>query len=166
MVRLPWQSSHGLMCRLRMGAQRVLVVIVLLAVGCFTPTRAGAQTVYGSVVGVVTDDTGAVVPSATVTITRTETNEIRQTTSNGAGDYSLLTVPAGTYKVVVAKAGFKLFETTNIAVNPNAAVRVDAALVLGEQTQSINVTAEDAVLARRYGIRNRAALISAYRSPR
>jgi hypothetical protein len=92
-----------------------LSLIVLLV--AWIP-EGSAQTVYGSVVGLVTDSSGAAVPNATVTITKIETNETRQTTTNQAGSYSLTTVPAGTYHVTISQLGFKLFEAQNVVVDP------------------------------------------------
>ena len=120
----------------------VLLVIILAQ----SPQVTFAQTVYGSMVGIVTDTTGAVVPGATVKITRVETNEQRQTTTSPSGDFTLSTVPAGTYSVVISQTGFKRFEAPNVLESPNTVVRVDATLSVGEQSQSITVTAESATL--------------------
>ena len=107
---------------------------------------AKAQTLYGTIVGSVTDSTGAVVPGATVKVTQVETNESRQTVTNGNGGYTLSTVPAGTYNVSISKAGFQLFQTQNIKVTLNTSVRVDAQLSVGEETQSVTVYSEAALL--------------------
>ena len=120
--------------------------ILLVIIFALSTRVTSAQTVYGSMVGIVTDTTGAVVPGATVTITRVETNEQRQTTTSPSGDYTLSTVPAGTYRVVVSQPGFKRFEAPNVLESPNTVVRVDAVLNVGEQSQSISVTAETATL--------------------
>ena len=112
----------------------------------FLVKPAAAQVLFGSVVGNVTDSTGAGVPGATVKITEQSTNETRSVISNEGGTYTISTVPAGTYQVEISKAGFRAFLTSNILVNQNNVVRVDAQLQVGAQAEKIEVTAEAAVL--------------------
>ena len=64
---------------------------------------ATAQVLYGSLVGSVTDATGASVPGATVKVTQAQTSESRQVTTNDSGAYTLSTLPAGTWSVEIAK---------------------------------------------------------------
>jgi hypothetical protein len=132
----------------RIGALRSFVNLnllgaILLAFSLFMTGQSSAQVLYGSIVGTVTDQSGALLPHATITVTQTETGEVRTAPTNDRGDYTISTIPAGTYKVVVSKAGFKQFSTTNIAVAINTTVRVDAGLSVGNQTETINVTTSD-----------------------
>ena len=99
-----------------------------------------AQNQYGSLVGNVTDSSGAAIPGATVTVTHTETNLTRETVSNATGAYSVPNIPSGTYKVVVAVPGFQTFEATGITVT-NRDVRVDAKLGLGTLEEAVTVLA-------------------------
>jgi hypothetical protein len=105
-----------------------------------------AQVLYGSIVGNVTDASGASVPGAIVKATQLETNESRETTTNTAGEFSLTTLHTGTYKVSVEKTGFQNFTAENVALSLNTVVRINAALQVGQQTQSVQVTAESALL--------------------
>jgi hypothetical protein len=123
-----------------------LIALLLFVVCALCAHVALAQTVYSSIVGTVTDNSGAVIPDANVTVTKTETNEARQATTNEAGVYTLNTVPTGSYRVTISKSGFKRFEAENILASPNTVVRVDASLSVGEQTETINVSAETASL--------------------
>lgn len=125
---------------------RTLVLSLVAAVCLCGGKQAIAQTLYGSIVGTVTDPSGSVIPGATVKATQTETNEIRIATSNDSGIYSLSTVPAGTYVVTITKPGFQAFEATGIVVTINATARVDASLTVGAQTQTVTVSAETAEL--------------------
>src|SRR6202035_3779902 len=82
----------------------------------FMSVQAKAQTLYGSVVGTVTDNTGAAVPNANVVITETQTNESRTVPTDNGGVYTVSTVPAGSYQVTITKEGFQGFKTTGIDV--------------------------------------------------
>lgn len=121
----------------------LLLVFLLL---CCIGRPVVAQVLFGSIVGSVTDSSGSAVPGAAVTVTQAETNETRETKTNEAGGFTLSTVHAGTYKVVIAKEGFKGYSTENVLVSLNTVVRVDAALQVGAQSQSVDVTAESAAL--------------------
>lgn len=129
--------------RARMGCLGVLCALVL---ACLSAGPARGQVFYGSVVGTVTDASGALVPGATVTITKTETNESRTETTNGSGDYLFSTVPTGTYKVVVSKPGFADFQKAGVALALNTQVRVNAVLGLGSQAQSVEVSGDTPML--------------------
>jgi len=102
---------------------------------------AGAQVLYGSIVGNVTDSTGGALPGATVTITHQETRRTRETTTNAEGRYTFTAVQTGTYTVGVALQGFKAFIRSNVVVTLNSVARVDAAMPIGELAESITVSA-------------------------
>ena len=70
---------------------------------------AGAQVLYGSLVGTVTDSSGALVPDAAVAITNAATGLARNVTANESGRFSLLNVPAGEYEMSVTHTGFRPF---------------------------------------------------------
>ncbi|MBM3749210.1 MAG: carboxypeptidase regulatory-like domain-containing protein, partial [Acidobacteria bacterium] len=76
-----------------------LAVTMLLIAALAQP--AAAQVLYGSIIGTVTDPTGAVVPNATVSITSKATGASRETSCDAAGRYSLLNVVAGSYDLQV-----------------------------------------------------------------
>ena len=121
-----------------------ITLLVLLCTACATNTVA-AQSLYGSLVGNVTDSTGGAVPGATVTATQAETNLTREVTTNATGAYSIPNIPSGTYTVVVALVGFRKFEVHNVTVT-NRDVRVDANLSLGTIEEAVTVSATAAIL--------------------
>ena len=127
-------------------AIRPVTCVPLLAMVLSGTQPAHAQTLYGTIVGVVTDSNGAVIAGANVSVTQIETNETRQATTNSSGGYTLSTVAAGTYTVSVSHAGFGTFNATNIRVDLNNEVRVDAMLSPGSTTQSMVVSSEAAQL--------------------
>lgn len=107
---------------------------------------ATAQVLFGSIVGSVTDASGAAVPGAAVKVTQAETNETRETRTNESGGFTLSTVHTGSYKVSVSKEGFKTDNADNILVSLNTVVRVDVSLQVGVQTQSVDVSTDAATL--------------------
>jgi len=122
----------------------VLEIVALAVLVTFAGRPAVAQVLFGSVVGNVSDSTGASIPSATVRITEVSTNESRAVQTNEQGAYTVSTVPAGTYRVEISKEGFRRFAASNILVNQNNVVRVDAQLQLGTQSERVDVSAESA----------------------
>ncbi|MBE0659850.1 MAG: TonB-dependent receptor [Bryobacteraceae bacterium] len=127
------------LCSIRLG-------IVLSILAGLTGTFANAQVLYGSLVGNVTDQSGAAVPGATITVVNAQTNLSRTVTANTSGIYSVSSLPPGTYTVRVTQAGFQDSVTTDVPVTLNNATRVDAQIQLGQVQQSISVTADSAAL--------------------
>src|ERR1019366_4061889 len=112
----------------------------------FAGRVAEAQVLFGSFVGNVTDASGAAVPDATVKVTQRETNESREVKTNETGGFVLSTLPAGTYEITISKAGFRSYTSKNNPLSLNTVVRMDAALQVGMQSDSVTVTADAALL--------------------
>ena len=105
-----------------------------------------AQVLYGSIVGNVTDSTGAAVPGATVTIEQTETKLKRELVADAAGAYHFTAVPSGTYTITVTMDGFRSFDRRGVPVTLNSTARVDAKLEVGQLTETVSVSAESPLL--------------------
>jgi Carboxypeptidase regulatory-like domain/TonB-dependent Receptor Plug Domain/TonB dependent receptor len=103
-------------------------------------TIASGQTFRGTVLGTVTDETGAAVPGATVTVRNTDTGLLRTTESQANGSYAVPELPIGTYDVTIDKTGFQTSVTKAVPVTVAAEKRVDAALKLGQVTEQILVS--------------------------
>jgi len=112
----------------------------------FVSIPARAQVLFGSVVGAVTDPTGAAIPDATVLITSLETNDKRTVQTDRAGIYTISTVAAGTYRVSISKQGFQTLENPSAVVLANAALRVDAQLPVGSVSQRVEVSGQTAAV--------------------
>ncbi len=102
---------------------------------------ANAQAVKGSLVGTITDSSGAVAASATVTITETRTNLVSTTTTNADGNYVFSSVKEGLYRVEAALKGFKKVVRENVVVDVNTTVRADLALPVGELSETVTIEA-------------------------
>ncbi len=104
------------------------------------------QAVTGTVLGTVTDSSGAVVANAKVTLTEVNTQVIRNAQTNASGNYTFPDLPEGAYSVAVEATGFKKEIRQNIDVAVNTSARVDVQLEPGNISQSIEVTAAPAAL--------------------
>ncbi|HEY8181337.1 MAG TPA: TonB-dependent receptor [Thermoanaerobaculia bacterium] len=118
-------------------AKSFLVVVALLLV-CALP--AAAQTATARVEGIVTDNTGAVLPGATVTATNTGTNATRIDVSNATGSYTLPALPVGSYNISIDLSGFRP-QVTPITLTVNQTARIDFKMQLGGVSESLVVTA-------------------------
>jgi Carboxypeptidase regulatory-like domain/TonB-dependent Receptor Plug Domain/TonB dependent receptor len=101
-----------------------------------------AQTSRGSVSGLVTDSTGAVLPGAAVTLVNTQTGVSRTTVTNGEGAYRFDAVDLGLYSITISTANFGAVTKTNIEVRANQIAQVDAQLAPKGQELTVDVTAE------------------------
>src|SRR5467141_3269324 len=102
---------------------RMIVVFVLLAAASLA-----AQTFRGTILGTVTDPSGAVVAGAKVSAKNLGTGLERTTETSPDGSYALPELPIGTYNVTVTQSGFQTFVATGVTVDVASERRVDAAL--------------------------------------
>jgi hypothetical protein len=98
--------------------------------------------ITGSISGVVTDPTGAVVVGAKVVATETQTGVRNEITTDSAGFFNFPTLPIGVYDVEVAATGFKTYQKKGVVVDANSALRVDAALQVGATADVVTVNSE------------------------
>ena len=108
-----------------------------VVIGCFAYfiSTAMCQTTFGSVVGSVTDSSGAALAGASVTLTSVGTNEARKMTANASGVYSFADLQPGTYKVDVDDPGFKHVTINDIGVLTGGTTRANAVLQVGGQSE-------------------------------
>ena len=118
--------------------------LILLAI--LIPVEALAQTGAASLTGIVTDQSGAVVPGATVTATNQATNVEYSAVSNDAGNYTVSSLPVGTYVVRAELSRFKTASTKPIQMEAKQIVRFDFKLELGGVAETVEVTSQSPVL--------------------
>ncbi len=95
--------------------------------------------VGGSISGDVKDASGAAIPGAAVTATNTSTGVQQATTTDDRGSYSFLSLPVGHYDIEVTRAGFKPYRRADVVIDVNSTLVVDAALEIGEKTDTVTV---------------------------
>ncbi len=110
-----------------------------------------AQEITGSISGTVHDQTGAAVPNATVTATRVETRSPFSTTTNALGLYGFPTLPIGTYQLTAEVTGFRKYVGSGLTLHVNDRLQVDIPLQLGQVTQTVEVTAQPALVNTQSG---------------
>lgn len=108
---------------------------------------AAAQTTYGTILGNVTDASGAAIRGAKVRITQTAENASRETETNNEGGYEFQNMEAGPYLVTVTASGFRTYQASGLQLAARSRLRVDARLEVGEISQRVEVTSTAGVIA-------------------
>src|ERR1700730_2313412 len=94
----------------------------------------------GTIVGTVTDPSGAVVAKAKIVVRNEGTNAEREVETTSRGEYSVQLLPPGTYAIVVEMTGFSLSKLNRIKLDVEQTARVDVALQMGQVTQEVVVS--------------------------
>ncbi|HZR56472.1 MAG TPA: carboxypeptidase regulatory-like domain-containing protein [Terriglobales bacterium] len=111
---------------------RALCLVALFAAAAFA-------SINGSISGIVTDSSGAVVTGATVTAVNVQTGIKSTSQTDTKGFYSFPSLPIGTYDVEIQEAGFKSFTKTGLILDANSALRADATLPVGTVSEKVEV---------------------------
>lgn len=120
----------------------IKILSLTLAFLLYSATAFGQGTSTGLITGEVRDAAGASLAGAKVVATNVKTNAAIDTTSGQDGTYTFRAVPTGTYNITVEISGFKKTTLTNVLVQVNEEVRVDAAMQIGEIVDTVTVQAE------------------------
>jgi hypothetical protein len=105
-----------------------------------------AQRDLATLVGTVTDPSGAVIANAKVTVTETSTNEVYTLTTNSAGEFIRPALKPSTYTISVTAPGFKKAEQKDIELRPGERTGINIALTVGDIGQTVEVTASAPLL--------------------
>ncbi|MGB6688952.1 MAG: carboxypeptidase-like regulatory domain-containing protein [Terracidiphilus sp.] len=118
-----------------------MLAFLLFALFGMTTITGNAQSTSGTILGTVTDSTGAVVGHTTIQLINSATGARTTTLSNGSGYYQFADVIPGTYTIVVEKQGFKQLTHPGIVLETEARIQVDLPLTVGSSTETVEVTA-------------------------
>ena len=129
------------------GPRRSTIAIAAIIATQFLLSVAKAQSIAASVTGVVSDQTGAVIPGAGILARNVETGVVARTASNQAGVYLLPSLVPGKYTLRVTKDGFKAFNYEAFDLDVRAEAKLDVHLELGGTSESVQVTAESTQLS-------------------
>jgi hypothetical protein len=124
--------------------------VILLCVLCLLGVLS-AQTGNGTITGVVTDATGAVVANAPIEVKNTETGVIFRATSTDTGNYTVSQLPIGQYEVTAAVQGFKKYDRQNLTLSAAQVMRIDIPLQVGATSESVTVSSEASLLKTESG---------------
>jgi len=105
-----------------------------------------AQITTSTMVGAVTDPTGAFLAGAQVSATNTETNFSRSVNTNAEGEYRIEFLPVGKYRVDFAASGFQKLSRTGVVLQIDQPARVDAQLQIGQENQVVQVSMDIALV--------------------
>ncbi|MBI1354443.1 MAG: TonB-dependent receptor plug domain-containing protein [Acidobacteria bacterium] len=124
----------------RCSAVRKLIRLCFsLCAVCILPSLAFAQGLTGSLVGTVTDNSGAVIPGVTIEVVNTNTGATATTQSNAAGLYEFPLLRPAPYKLTATAEGFRTLERTGLEIRSTETVRADITLELGVVSEIVTV---------------------------
>src|SRR6201992_2255992 len=123
-------------------AKRALVALL----ACVFSSTAYAQSTFGSIVGTVKDQSGSVVPGATVTLVNQGSSAKHTSVTSASGGYEFLNLDAGTYQVEIQASGFKDQVFDHLVLQARDTQRIDANLAIGAESQTVEVQAAGDVI--------------------
>jgi hypothetical protein len=131
-------------------SRTICSVLVLLLAGILSIPAVGQSLVSGDIAGTITDPSGAVVPNATVTLKNNGTGQTQTTTTNSSGAYRFSLLPPAQYTVSAEASGFQNVEKP-VTVAVGQATQLNLQLAVGGSSQTVEVTAEGAVVQTQNG---------------
>src|SRR5262249_12629968 len=129
-----------------MLARKFQTLVLSLALAFLSFSLVQAQSTYGSVAGVITDSSGAVIVDAQVILTNLGTSEKRTQSTGTDGLYSFVTVIPAQYCVEAEKEGFKRLTRGPVVVEVQQSARIDIVMQIGMVSEVLNLTAETPLL--------------------
>jgi hypothetical protein len=108
----------------------------------FLVSTLSLASITGSISGVVSDSSGAVIAGAQVVAIDTQTGVKTTVTTDSKGFYSLPALPIGSYDLEISQVGFRIYRKTGLVIDANSAFRVDAALTVGTTSEKVEVTTD------------------------
>jgi hypothetical protein len=120
----------------------MILLATLVVLGFLVSSALVWASITGSISGIVTDPSGALVVGATVTAVNTQTGVRAVIHTDKSGFYNFQDLSVGTYDLQVEQKGFKTFQQSRIVIDANSAIRIDVKLELGEVTEKVTVESQ------------------------
>ncbi|MBZ5554725.1 MAG: carboxypeptidase regulatory-like domain-containing protein [Acidobacteriia bacterium] len=127
---------------------RLWAIFSILLFLAATPVLAQSQGSTGQIAGIVTDQTGAAIPSAKVTVVNPATGLTRELLTNDVGQYRALSLPPAKYTVTVEKQGFSTAKEPDVVVTVGSAIDLNITLQVGGLSQVVEVSAAQLEVTR------------------
>ncbi|PWU05088.1 MAG: hypothetical protein C5B51_15510 [Terriglobia bacterium] len=118
---------------------------------CLLGWSAFAQSDRGTITGEITDPAGAVVAAASIEARNVETGATYPVASSATGNYTIASLPAGSYEISVSVPGFKKYVRSGLTVQAAQTMRIDITLDIGNASESVTVQAEAPLLKTESG---------------
>jgi hypothetical protein len=125
---------------------RIAVVVLVAMAWAGLPALSYAQATRGTILGTITDQSGAALPGATVTATEVRTNVSHNTVTNETGNYTFPNIPDGIYNIKAELSGFKTVIREGIRLAVNTSIRTDLSLTVGALAETVTVSGETPLL--------------------
>src|SRR6267143_256889 len=119
------------------------IVLAICLITSVAPVTFG-QSTFGTILGTVHDQSGALMPGCVVTVENIGTSARRATAANETGSYLAPNLEPGIYKVKMEMPGFQVAEYTNIQLTARQTIRIDGTMTVATQAETVSVTAEAA----------------------
>ena len=126
-----------------------LVVISLCVL--FLLGAVWGQTGNGTITGVITDPTGAVVPNTPIEVKNTDTGVVSRAVSTDTGNFTVSQLPTGRYELTAVVQGFKKYSRQGMTLATAQVMRIDVGLEVGAATESVTISAEATLLKTESG---------------
>lgn len=133
---------YNIAARINTVVNTGLILFFLMALLLYPIAISAQLGTTGQITGSVTDQSGGVIPGATITVTQVETGAKRTAITTDQGSYSVLNLGIGVYNVVITKTGYKETSVSNVVVNVENVTRQDVALQTGGVNEVVNITAD------------------------
>lgn len=130
-----------------MSLWKYLSKAVTVLVGGLSVVSIALAQIQGEITGVVTDESGAVLVGATITVTNPQTNFTRSVGTNSAGNYVFPGLLPGVYKITAASAGFHTEVQNNVELQVEQTARIDFRLKIGWMAESVEVSSTAPLLS-------------------
>lgn len=118
---------------------KIMNPLILLSLITFGTASAFAQAVSGTILGTVTDQSGAAVAGAKITLVQKATGATRTLTSDATGEYIAPSLPIGAYTITVEMTGFSKLSLSDVQLGVDQKARIDLGLKVGQATDTVNI---------------------------